>query len=86
MIQDGSDSATSLLRHLCSPTPQVKVTIEQGLLGNLSPEDWADLRELLSADGTQMGPEPLIGTPKTVNQSVLETISLFVNYISELRT
>jgi hypothetical protein len=27
----------------------VKVTIEQGLPGNLSPSDWADLRELLSS-------------------------------------
>ena len=29
--------------------PEVKVTIEQSLPGNLSPSDWADLRELLSA-------------------------------------
>jgi hypothetical protein len=29
--------------------PEVKVTIEQSLPGNLSPTDWADLRELLSA-------------------------------------
>ena len=29
--------------------PEVKVTIEQSLPGNLSPADWADLRELLSA-------------------------------------
>jgi Family of unknown function (DUF5681) len=29
--------------------PEVKLTIEQSLPGNLSPADWADLRELLSA-------------------------------------
>ena len=29
--------------------PEVKLTIEQSLPGNLSPSDWADLRELLSA-------------------------------------
>ena len=29
--------------------PEVKLTIEQTLPGNLSPADWADLRELLSA-------------------------------------
>ena len=29
--------------------PEVKLTIEQNLPGNLSPADWADLRELLSA-------------------------------------
>jgi hypothetical protein len=29
--------------------PEVKVTIDQSLPGNLSPIDWADLRELLSA-------------------------------------
>ena len=29
--------------------PEVKLTIEQQLPGNLSPSDWADLRELLSA-------------------------------------
>src|SRR6516165_1929792 len=29
--------------------PEVKLTIEQTLPGNLSPTDWADLRELLSA-------------------------------------
>ena len=29
--------------------PEVKLTIEQTLPGNLSPSDWADLCELLSA-------------------------------------
>src|SRR5436309_1867529 len=29
--------------------PEVKLTIEQSLPGNLSPSDWADLCELLSA-------------------------------------
>ena len=29
--------------------PEVKLTIEQSLPGNLSPSDWVDLRELLSA-------------------------------------
>jgi hypothetical protein len=28
--------------------PEVKLTIEQSLTGNLSPSDWADLKELLS--------------------------------------
>jgi hypothetical protein len=29
--------------------PEVKLTIENALPGNLSPTDWADLRQLLSA-------------------------------------
>ena len=42
--------------------PEVKLTIEQSLPGNLSPSDWADLRELLSAIRSAL-PMPLIGPP-----------------------
>ena len=34
--------------------PEVKLTIEQTLPGNLSPSDWADLRQLLSAIQTAL--------------------------------
>ena len=34
--------------------PEVKLTIEQSLPGNLSPSDWADLRQLLSAIQTAL--------------------------------
>ena len=34
--------------------PEVKLTIEQTLPGNLSPSDWADLREVLSAIQTAL--------------------------------
>ena len=43
--------------------PEVKLTIEQSLPGNLSPSDWADLRELLSAQFSQLCPMPPIGPP-----------------------
>ena len=34
--------------------PEVKLTIEQSLPGNLSPSDWADLRQLLGAIQTAL--------------------------------
>ena len=43
--------------------PEVKLTIEQSLPGNLSPSDWADLCELLSALFSRRCRMPLIGPP-----------------------
>jgi hypothetical protein len=53
--------------------PEVKVTIEQSLPGNLSPSDWADLRELLSAI-QQALPDAANRPPGEVFQFVLEAI------------
>ena len=48
--EDGPRSAERIFGICARLLPNdVRVTVEQSLPGNLSPSDWADLRELLSA-------------------------------------
>jgi hypothetical protein len=53
--------------------PEVKVTIEQSLPGNISPSDWSDLRELLSAIQSAM-PDAANRPPGEVFQYLLGAI------------
>ena len=51
----------------------VKLTVEQSLPGNLSPADWADLRELLGAIQAAL-PDAADRPPGAVFQHVLEAL------------
>ena len=53
--------------------PDVKLTIEQTLPGNLSSSDWADLRELLSAIQTAL-PDAADRPPGEVFRHALEAL------------
>jgi hypothetical protein len=53
--------------------PEVKLTIEQTLPGNLSASDWADLRELLSAIQTAL-PDAANRPPGEVFRHALEAL------------
>jgi hypothetical protein len=52
----------------------VRVTVEQSLPGNLSPSDWADLRELLSAIQSAM-PNAADRPPGEVFRHVVNALS-----------
>ena len=55
--------------------PEVKVTIEQSLPGNLSATDWADLRELLSAIQSGL-PDAADRSPGEVFRYALDALTM----------